>query len=420
MQDRLPVRVTGPLGRYVAGYRAELVASGYHRKGVARQLRLMADASGWLASEGLGAVALLSAVEVERFLKVRRAAGAQSFVSRRSFVFHSPLLGYLQRRGALGLGEELVLSPVDALLARYRAYLLSERGLVPGTVAGYVALARVFLEGRLDRGGELDLAGLTAREVLAFVLSECERRPRRSAQLMATVLRSMLRFLHVKGLIGAPLAQVVPAQRNWRLAGLPRALEPEQVARLLSACDRRTAVGRRNYAVVLMLARLGMRRCEVAALSLDDIDWRAGELAVCGKGRRIERVPLPTDVGQALAEYLQRGRPESAQGRAVFVRVKPPHCALTPHGVTEVVVSAGRQADLGYVTAHRLRHSAARELLRAGAGLTEIEQLLRHRSTLTTAIYAKCAARRSVVSPAQPGGTRRKVLGSNGLPRSER
>ena len=163
-----------------------------------------------------------------------------------------------------------------------------------------------------------------------------------------------------------------------------------------------------------------MRRGEVAVLALDDIDWRSGEIVVCGKGARCERLPLPADVGEAIVGYLRHGRPVSAEGRSVFVRVKAPHRALTPAGVTQVVLSAGHRAGLGDVRAHRLRHTAATELLRAGAPLVEIGQLLRHRSQQTTAIYAKCAARRSVVSPAQPGGTRRKVLGSNGLPGSER
>jgi site-specific recombinase XerD len=175
----------------------------------------------------------------------------------------------------------------------------------------------------------------------------------------------------------------------WRLQGLPRGLDSDQVRALLESCDTDTANGRRDLAILLLLVRLGMRRGEVAALGLDDIDWRAGELLVRGKGPRVERLPLPADVGEALAWYLRDGRPADAGTRAVFVRVRAPRAALTPPGVTQVVVAAGRRAGLGDLAPHRLRHTAASELLRRGAPLQEIGQLLRHRTELTTTIYAK-------------------------------
>jgi integrase/recombinase XerD len=183
---------------------------------------------------------------------------------------------------------------------------------------------------------------------------------------------------------------------------------------------RSRVIGLRDLAILTVLARLGLRAGEVAALSLEDIDWRAGELIVHGNGDRSERLPLPHDVGEAIVVYLRDGRPATAQDRAVFVRVRAPHHRLSSGGVTFVVAAAARRAGLGQVHAHRLRHTAASEMLRCGASLPEVDQVLRHRRSATTAIYAKCAARRSVVSPAQPGGTRRKVLGSNGLPGSER
>jgi len=221
------------------------------------------------------------------------------------------------------------------------------------------------------------------------VLAVCPGRSRGSAKLLVTALRSLLGFLHVEGMLAESLVGAVPSVAGWRLAGLPRGLEPAQARRLLASCDRRTTAGRRDFAILTLLLRLGLRRGEVARLELGDIDWRAGEIAIRGKGSRQERLPLPADVGEAVAGYLRRGRPASAQGRCVFVRVKAPHLPLTPAGVTQVVVSAGKRSGLGEIAAHRLRHTAATEMLRAGATLPEVGQVLRHRSLLTTAIYAK-------------------------------
>jgi len=210
--------------------------------------------------------------------------------------------------------------------------------------------------------------------VTAFVLAECPRRSRGSAKLLVTALRSLLGFLHVDGVLAESLIRSVPSVAGWRLAGLPRGLEAGQARRLLAGCDRRTTVGRRDFAILTLLVRLALRRGEVARLELCDIDWRAGEIVIRGKGDRQERLPLPTDVGEAVAGYLRRGRPASAEGRCVFVRVKAPHRALTPGGVTNVVLAAGRRAGLGQIAAHRLRHTAATEMLRAGATLPEIGQ----------------------------------------------
>lgn len=181
----------------------------------------------------------------------------------------------------------------------------------------------------------------------------------------------------------------MPSVASRRLAGLPKGLDPDQVRRLLASCDRRTRNGRRDFAILTTLVRLGLRAGEVAQLALDDIDWRAGEVVVRGKANCIERLPLPADVGEAVAAYLRGGRPATACGRTVFVRIKAPHRPLSACGVTQVVASAARRAGLGQIHAHRLRHTAATAMLRAGASLPEVGQLLRHRRALTTAIYAK-------------------------------
>lgn len=383
--DPSRARVRGPLAAYAQGFVVELRRLGYTPLSASFQMQLMAHLSRWLEGERLEAAALEPAT-VSAFLAARRAAGYTGYLSVKAL---GPLLGYLRELGVVAPAEPPGLSACELLLERYRDYLTVERGLAAATAHGYVDLVRPFVASRVDGSGEVDLAGLTPSEVLGFVLAECQRRPRRSAKLMVTALRSLLRYLHVEGLIARPLAPVVPSVAFWRLSALPRGLDADQVRALLSSCDRDTVAGRRDLAILLLLVRLGMRRGEVAQLLLDDIDWRAAELRVRGKGNRVERLPLPVDVGETLAEYLRHGRPADAQGRSVFVRMKAPHRALTPPGVTQVVVSAGKRAKLGEITAHRLRHTAASELLRQGAPLREIGQLLRHRSELTTAIYAK-------------------------------
>jgi site-specific recombinase XerD len=369
-----------------AGFAAELERLGYGRQTAAVQLRLMAHVSGWLAREGVGVDGLTGDV-VERFLAARRVAGHRDLVTVRAM---APLLGYLR-----GLGLAPAEAPsepstaAEVLLSRYREWLLLERGVTAQTADGYVHALRPFLDGREGADGGLGLEGLAAADVIAFVVARCPGQSRGAARMTVTALRSLLGFLHVQGVIARSLVGAVPSSASWRLAGLPRALEPDQVERMLATCDDATVAGRRDFAILTLLARLGLRAGEVAGLALDDVDWRAGELVVTGKGRRAERLPLPVDVGEALVAYLRRGRPAGALDRCLFVRVRAPHHGLTTGGVTQVVVSAGRRTGLGQIHAHRLRHTAATRMLRAGASLEEVGQVLRHRQALTTAIYAK-------------------------------
>lgn len=386
MHDPLRVRVSGPLEVFASGFVGELARLGYRRTPATFQLQLMAHVSRWLQGEGLGAGELTSEV-VERFLAERRAAGYTNYVTARAL---APLLGYLRGLGvAPAASPRVAVGAVEVLLADYRDYLAVERGLTADTIEGYVLWVRPFLDGRLRDGDELDLDGLGAADVVAFVVARCRVQSRGAAKMTVTALRSLLGFLHLRGLVARPLGEAVPSSASWRLSGLPRALEPEQLDALLACCDRGTANGRRDFAVLLMLARLGLRRGEVAALRLDDVDWRAGELRIAGKGRRAERLPLPTDVGEAIVAYLQDGRPATALDRSLIVRVRAPHRGLTGGGITQIVFAAAARAELGPMHAHRLRHTAATQMLRAGASLEEVGQVLRHRQVLTTAIYAK-------------------------------
>jgi integrase/recombinase XerD len=375
--------VRGPLEPFVAGFAEELERSGYTRCSAEQHVCFIAHLDRWLTAQRLD-VGDLNAAVVDRYLAERRAAG---YVNYRSGKAMRPLLTYLDKFGVLPR-EEVRLGPVPALLERYRFYLISERGLTSGTARCYLDAIRPFVTSRL-RGEELDLAGLTAADVTAFVVAACPGRPQGTAKLIVTTLRSLLTFLHIEGVVAEPLAGAVPSVAGWRLTGLPRALDPDQLRRLLASCDRRRGLGRRDYAIMLLLSRLGLRAGEVAALGLDDLDWRAGEIVIRGKANRTERLPLPPDVGVAITGYLRRGRPATAQGRGVFVRAKAPHRALTSCGVSMVVHDAAQRAGLGVMHAHRLRHTAATAMLRAGTPLTEVGLVLRQRRTLTTALYAK-------------------------------
>jgi site-specific recombinase XerD len=348
-------------------------------------MRLLARLSLWLADEGFGAEQLQPS-EVHRFVRVHRAAG---YRYPRSVKALRPILTYLRELGVTPPPPPAAFDgPVDEISERYRRYLTVERGLGEVTAHGYVKMVRPFLQGRLSPDGcTLDLGHLTAADIVSFVAVRCPHQNHRTASLTVTALRSLLGFLHVEGVIEQSLAAYVPSVASRRLAGLPKGLDADQVRRLLASCDRSRANGCRDFAVLILLVRLGLRAGEVASLRLDDIDWRSGEIVVRGKGSSIERLPLPADVGDAIAAYLRHGRPESALCRKIFMRVLAPHQAL--NSVTQIVAAAGLRADLGVLHAHRLRHTAASLMLHAGAALPEIGQLLRHRRAATTAIYAK-------------------------------
>jgi integrase/recombinase XerD len=233
------------------------------------------------------------------------------------------LLAYLRGLAVLPAPAPVVLSTTEEALERYRCYLTIERGLTAGTARGYVDAVRLFVESRVNPDGQLELWALEPADVLGFLLAESQRRSQKSSKMLVTGLRSWLGFWHAQGLIARPLAGAVPSVAGWRLQGLPRALEAGQVRRLLESCDRETTAGVRDFAILTLLARLGLRRGEVANLTVDDIDWRAGELIVRGKGDRVERLPLPADVGEALAGYLRDGRLSG-----LFSSVSRPHVAL--------------------------------------------------------------------------------------------
>jgi integrase/recombinase XerD len=375
----------GPLAALSKGFAEDLRRQGYAPRTISEHRRLLSDLSDWLQTRQLTA-GDLSLRQVDRFLSDRRSAGVARHRTRKAL---GPILGYLRGLGLAPAAEQPVDDgPAGEILNRYLRFLTTERGLATVTALRYIDCLRPFLDRRMSADG-LELGNLTPADVTSFVVAWCPRLNSGVAKLTITALRSFLGFLHLDGVTERSLVCAVPAVARRRLAGLPKGLEPDQVRRLLAACDARTPVGCRDLAILTLLVRLGLRRGEVARLRLDDIDWRAGTISLCGKGNCHERMPLPPDVGLRLAEYLASARPADAQGRTVFVRHFAPHHALGASRVSTIVADAARRAGLGRVHAHRLRHTAATELLRAGASLPEIGQLLRHRRAGTTAIYAK-------------------------------
>lgn len=372
----------GPLAVHAVAFARWLADAGFSRSRIEKRVCQLGHLSGWLESEGLRPDEL-TVEHQQRFIESRRRAGHRTWLSPHSL--RVPV-AYLQEAGVLLVASVAPDGPVEQLLADYRRYLAGERGLAAHTIYHHELVARLFL-GEREKLGDLELERLVAGDVSAFLAAECPKRSVTGARDLVKGLRGLLRYLHVTGVIGTPLQWSVPAVAYRRDHSLPRGLSWEAVARLLASCDRRRAIGRRDYAVLLLLSRLGLRAGEVAAIQLEDIDWRRGEFVVRGKGARLDRLPLPVDVGRAIVSYL-RYRPHTPS-RAVFVLARAPYCPLSGQTVSGIVHRACGRAGLPVVHAHRLRHTAATGMLRAGGSLPEVAQVLRHRQLATTNIYAK-------------------------------
>ena len=385
MRNRTQVRLDGPLHVHIAGFGEELAAQGHAAKSAAQVQLLMAGLSAWLADCGLGGADLTDAVLAE-FLAERRSAGNSVHVSRRGV---SPMIDYLRAVGSApsAVAAEPVTS-AEVLIGRYADFLVTERGLASSTMVHYTRTARSFLGSYRRVGDAFDLGGLSAGDVTGYVLAECQRGPISYTKGMSSPLRCLLRFLFVEGLVERDLSGAVPSAPDRRLNSLPKAVSAADVARLLASCDCDTVTGRRDFAMITMLSRLGLRAGETAALLVSDIDWRRGELVVRGKANRFSRLPLPVDVGEAVVAWLQHGRPHGGC-RHVFTRLRAPVGPLSNAGVSMVVSRACQRAGLPVMHAHRLRHTVATETLRAGGSLLEVAQLLRHSGVGTATIYAR-------------------------------
>lgn len=397
------VLVTGPLEGVARRFEDELVRRGFTRKSLLNQLRLLAHFSRWLQAQGIDA-GELRAGQVEVFLAERRRTHTGLF-SRKAL---GPTLEWLAGEGvipAAASGAPVTVDPVE--LVGFEEYLRVERRLAATTIAANMARARRFLAGYAPPKGA---GALTAAEVTRALLDEGATRRPVSVKAFGYTLRALLRFFFITGVTAHDLSAATLVIRSPQPSRLPVGVSRDEVAALLAGCDRGTSAGLRDYAVLLLLARLGLRAIEVARLRLDDIDWHRGEILVRGKGNRDERLPLPGEVGEAVVAYLQEARPTGAGFREVFAADRAPLRPLTREAVGGIVERACDRAGQARFGAHRLRHTLGEQMVAAAVPLDAIGQVLRHASALTTAGYARVdvTALRELAQPwpARTGGDR--------------
>lgn len=378
----------GRLGDHLDAFVATLAEAGYSRLTVQIRLQFLSHLGEWLRRTRRTVADLVHTNTAEAFLTAYQRRLRLKNGDRRTL---QDFVEHLQHQGVIGLGVEASPDkrPTLELEQRYDAYLRQERGLTDVTIQRYRWFVQRFFR---ERFGEEPVAvgQLNARDVSSFVIKDASSVGHKRAQLMVTALRSFFRFLVQEGETAVDLSVSVLSVPCRAQATVPRYISDREVEQLLRSCDRSTPVGRRDYAILLLLARLGLRAGEVASLQLEDIDWRSGEIRVLGKGQVRHRLPLLPEVGEALVAYLRRDRPQSSS-RCVFLRMKAPRRGFTRAAVTNLVGRALARAGLKppFKGAHLLRHSLATNLLRKGASLAELAELLRHRSFATTRIYAK-------------------------------
>jgi site-specific recombinase XerD len=389
-----------PLHLYVDSFLDHLHVNGYAPQSVTNTRSIAIAFARWSQREGIG-VDDLCEDHLAAFVKRRpwRPASAVEMRALRQFLTHLRV-----KRGVPVMAEDKPASPADVLTQRYVYYLRTGRGLAENSVLIYTPCVRDFLAYWLTKTGSITIETLDVETIRAFLIERIAHRSSESSRLLAVALRSFLRFLFLRGETPRDLSAAVPMVRTYRLSGVPALLSPEEVERVLSTTDQATTRGRRDHAILLLLARLGLRAGEIVPLELSDVRWRTGELVVRGKGRRLDHVPLLDDVGEALALYLRKDRGASTS-RRVFLRLIPPHVGLTgPASIDHIVRLALVRAEVrprrGRV-AHLFRHSLATRMIRHGASIAEIAEVLRHCSQSTTAIYAKVSfeALRTVARP---------------------
>lgn len=396
----------GPLASHIVSFAESVSEQGYAVDSVHRQVLLAACFSRWLKQTGVDVCSIGSGHPV-RYLRCR-ARHVRPCRGDLAALRH--LIDFLRREGVIPAEKVSAprRTPAERCAQAYEQYLCEVCALARATIVNYLPFIRDFLK-ECFGDGRVTLSRLDAGDVVRFVQHQAPRLHLKRAKLMTTALRSFLRYGRYRGDITLDLVAAVPVVANWSMTSIPRAIAADQVRQLLVSIDRRTAIGRRDYAVLLLLARLGLRSSEAAFLELDDLDWNAGRLSVRGKSGRRSELPLPAEVGKAIAAYLRRGRPESTS-RCVFLRAKAPIRGFRgASGVGSIVRHSLQRAGINAPTrgAHQFRHGLATEMLRQGASLGEIGELLGHRHPQTTKIYTKVdlKALRTLALP-WPGGVR--------------
>jgi site-specific recombinase XerD len=378
----------GPLARHIASFADSLDAMGYAAGSIHRQVQICACFSQWLGQREVTPQDITPG-HLTRYLRYR-ARRCRPCLGDAAALMH--LVDFLRGKGVIS--PETVAVHEQASIAccidAYEVYLREGRALATATIVNYVPFVRDFLK-HCFGAKPVDLSCLSAADVLRFVQRQAPRLHRKRAKLMTTALRSFLSYARYCGQVDVDLAAAVPVVPNWSMTTIPRAISADQVRQLLASIDRSTGTGRRDYAILLLLARLGLRSGEVASLKLEEIDWGAGQLSVLGKSGRRNELPLTAEVGKAIAAYLKRGRPHSTS-RCVFLRARAPlrgfqgSCAIgsiVRHSVQRCGINTPSKG------AHQFRHGLATEMLRHGASLGEIGDVLGHRQSQTTSIYTK-------------------------------
>ena len=378
---------TGPLSPHLSTFTSLLSEQGYAKFSIRTKIRFVGELSRWLDQQHLGC----NDLKLELFDHFVIYRGTTEPIRRGDLATLKLLLRHLDEKGIIRISTiKIDKNPFSEIECKFTQYLTNERGLSPATLASYIPLVRCFLSERF-KTGTIRFEKLCPEDINTFILRYAQTVKRSTAKLMVTSLRSFLRYLRLRGIINTDLAAVVPTVSNWRLTEIPKSLEPQQIERLLKSCDQNTKVGQRDYTILLLLARLGLRAGEIVAMTLDDINWDVGEIIIRGKGPREDRLPIPCDVGEALAAYLQYARP-SCPTRRIFTRVRAPYQGFSSSvAICNIVQRALLRAEINthHKGAHLLRHSLATYMLRKGASLAEIGEILRHQLPNTTEIYTK-------------------------------
>ena len=376
------VQIHGPLAEHASAFEAALLRSGFLPSSAVGQMRLVAHLSRWLESNG-STLPDLTNEQIDAFLQEREATHTALF-TRRAL---QHLLNWLAETGVIT--AHVANGPPRALLAvlrRFETYLLVERRIQGRTTEAYVSRVNRFLTTHAPNKNLLDV---TTADITRALLAEGETRAPASVKKFRNALRAFFRFCFVTGELPHDLTGATLVTHHSLPSLLPMGAKPAQIQTLLASCDRHSTAGRREYAVILLLARLGLRAGEVAGLRLEDIHWHHGEILIRGKGSTEENLPLPVDVGDAVADYLAHARPADAVHREVFCTLSAPRRGLTSPAVWVLVTRACTRAGLEPFGPHKLRHGLAEQMVAAEASLAAIGQVLRHVDPATTANYAR-------------------------------